>query len=200
MCGIVVVGWLTIGSQVALEAGQIVNAPLPLSTAGCPSNSTASPLSVTSRWVWVLHSAQVPACCMWFLMYVYVGRPEKEYAFALYRVSFLWYCSLSLLITVTVGVVVSAASRLLQQGWGAKAGSTGGSAAASPAACWVAAVPGMPSESSLGSGDVEEDARPEKLLVRSGDKDERSLQVSVLGRLPVARSNGSGLNLNARQL
>lgn len=166
LAGIGVVGWMTIGAQVATEAGQIVNPHLPLSTSGCSANATLS-----------LRTAAV------------------DYAAAPYRVSFLWYSALSLAITFATGVLVSAvSSRFAAKPSSPSAASTPTYGTTTPA-CWAA----VSSEGSL--EDEKEDARPEKLLVRAGDKEASALQVSVLGRLPAARPNGSGLNLvKARQL
>lgn len=128
---------------------------------------------------------------------------EGVLAPALYRVSFLWYCTLSLLITLVVGVTVSGLSALLlpahgdsKKGFNVKASKKsfkakdGASLAAAPAprsvppTGWVA----VSSETSLEEDkeDADVDTRPEKLLVRPGDKETSALQVSALGRLPAA--------------
>ncbi|KAJ1528624.1 hypothetical protein ONE63_007020 [Megalurothrips usitatus] len=151
LSGIGIVGWMTIGAQVATEAGQIVNPILPLSVEGCAANATAT-----------------------------LAAAVSEYAPALYRVSFLWYCALSTLITFAVGVATSAVSSRL----GRKSGG-GGSGGSTPPTTAAASFVVVSSEVSL--DEDKDSSRPEKLLVRSGDKEASALQVSVLGRprLPV---------------
>ncbi|KAL0273741.1 UNVERIFIED_CONTAM: hypothetical protein PYX00_006346 [Menopon gallinae] len=85
--GIGIVGWMTIGVQVSIEKGYYVYETLPLSTAGCPvANETFSALIQSS---------------------------DQELALLPYRISFLWYSFLAILITFVVGVVVSLLSRLI---------------------------------------------------------------------------------------
>ncbi|XP_034239111.1 sodium-coupled monocarboxylate transporter 2-like [Thrips palmi] len=140
LAGIGVVGWMTIGAQWATDAGQIVNPVLPLSTDGC----AAMNLTV------VLLDAPV----------------QKEYAMVLYRVSFLWYCTLSLIITVAAGVAASAVASLFSRSDAPPSDSSTRAASASPS--WTAV---QSSEASL-----EDDHGPAKLLVRSGDKTSGALQ------------------------
>ncbi|KAK3926783.1 Sodium-coupled monocarboxylate transporter 2 [Frankliniella fusca] len=152
LAGIGVVGWMTIGAQIATEAGQIVNLPLPLSTSGCAANATLSALSS--------------------------GRAGStaDFAWLPYRVSFLWYSALSLAITFATGVLVSAVSSRFTDASPASSSSASTTAFGVKPVCWVA----VSSEASL--EEEKEDARPEKLLVRVGDKEAGALQVSVLGR------------------
>ncbi|PNF32377.1 hypothetical protein B7P43_G10101 [Cryptotermes secundus] len=78
--GIGVVGWLAVLGQVMSDRGEVVSVPLPLSTEGC-ALVNATLLADRSK--------------------------STEFAFVLYRVSFLWYSLLSLVLTVGVGMLVS---------------------------------------------------------------------------------------------
>ncbi|EEB16190.1 sodium/iodide cotransporter, putative [Pediculus humanus corporis] len=85
-CGIGFVGWLAIGTQISLENGYKINDVLPTSVENCYSNN------ITSS--------------------IFSEKNDREPAFALYRLSFLWYSLLALVITVTVGVIVSGLTNL----------------------------------------------------------------------------------------
>ncbi|KAF4532952.1 hypothetical protein B566_EDAN000640 [Ephemera danica] len=80
--GVALVGSMTIGAQVAAEAGHKLYETLPTSIAGC-DNSTLSAIVSTSELT------------------------ERSDAFVLFRISFLWYSAIATLSTVIVGYVVS---------------------------------------------------------------------------------------------
>ncbi|XP_068082081.1 myrosinase 1 [Anabrus simplex] len=83
LAGVCVVGWITIGAQVAAEDHQRIFTILPLHTNNCPAN-TSLPLG-TER--------------------------DVEDAFVMYRISFLWYSFISIVVTMFVGMVVSYATQ-----------------------------------------------------------------------------------------
>ncbi|KAK6619231.1 hypothetical protein RUM44_003613 [Polyplax serrata] len=87
--GVGFVGWLAIGAQVAIDQGYKLVDPLPLKVDGCsPLNQTLALLPVAEK-------------------------VAKEPAFVLYRISFLWYSFIAIVVTVVVGVIVSAATHYL---------------------------------------------------------------------------------------
>ncbi|XP_054267670.1 sodium-coupled monocarboxylate transporter 2-like [Macrosteles quadrilineatus] len=79
---VVTVSWICIGSILAVKSGQIVDEALPSSTDHCPGNFTT--ISMSNQ-----------------------QGEEKEYAWVVYRVSYLWYCLMAQIITIGVGLVVS---------------------------------------------------------------------------------------------
>jgi len=111
---------------------------------------------------------------------------HHDYALPLYRVSFLWYSFLSVVITVGVGTFVSAVVALLERHFGltlasdSDGQSTPETVQQDSKSFWVVS---KSEEAALNKSDL-----PNKLLVRDGLKDTRALHLSIKGR---TGTNGS---------
>jgi len=79
LCGFLLTGWITFGSQIALASGKLSLPKLPVSVEGCVGNVTIP------ENVWV----------------------DEEDVFPLYRLSYLWISPIGVLTVVVVGALVS---------------------------------------------------------------------------------------------
>ncbi|KAJ4439382.1 hypothetical protein ANN_07504 [Periplaneta americana] len=145
--GIGIVGWLTVGGQVMSDKGQTVFTPLPVSTDGCSmANAT-----------------------------ILTEHKTGELAFVLYRVSFLWYSLLSLLLTVGVGVLVSLLYRWLFRSTGRKEPLHNDSSPIFKPSTVAVSISMKPATC--------------KLLLKEGHKDEKAVLVTCNGRVPAETSS-----------
>lgn len=87
--------WIGLGAQVAIATNALDTAMAPTSVAGCPCiNESFSAAGGTGHLMSLVTA---------------VGQDEPEDSvFALYRLSYLWYTMLGTVVTVVVGLVVSA--------------------------------------------------------------------------------------------
>ncbi|KAK3933297.1 Sodium-coupled monocarboxylate transporter 1 [Frankliniella fusca] len=89
---IALVLWIGLGAQVAIANNALDSDAAPTSTAGCPcANATAA----NTGHLMSLVTAAGPG-------------EQEDRVFALYRLSYLWYTMLGTVVTVVVGMVVSA--------------------------------------------------------------------------------------------
>ncbi|XP_059478941.1 sodium-coupled monocarboxylate transporter 1-like [Neocloeon triangulifer] len=86
VAGVVLVGGMTVGSQIAAESGQVLFTPLPTSIEGCDNSTFTSAL--------LPHASEL-----------------RQEAHVLLRISFLWYSLIATVCTVVVGLVVSFLTR-----------------------------------------------------------------------------------------
>ncbi|KAF9417612.1 hypothetical protein HW555_005319, partial [Spodoptera exigua] len=79
------VGWISLGTQAAMMRGDIIVTPKPVSVAGCPGNHTFSTPSTP------LHAVEF----------------DRSGTFFLYRLSYLYYTLVGMIVCIIVGSVVS---------------------------------------------------------------------------------------------
>ncbi|CAH1647597.1 unnamed protein product [Spodoptera littoralis] len=79
------VGWISLGTQAAMMRGDIIVTPKPVSVAGCPGNHTFSTPSTP------IHAVEF----------------DRSGTFFLYRLSYLYYTLVGMIVCIIVGSVVS---------------------------------------------------------------------------------------------